>query len=302
MLVDNSAVNIFRDCPWKYYETYVKGIELIPPGEFYSPLQLGSRVHELLEEHYADGIAKYKPHENEKLEAEAQWILSAYKNHYPIESFKVLDVERTFKVALPDYCPKCYTLSTEDYLPLTLNMMYCRECNRPFPKGRHVYTGKIDLFVEEDGELYIIDHKTEKRTAKSNLPQKWAARDQATQYWWAAEKVYGKEINRFIVNVLRRPSPAGREGPEFPERQKVERTDMQMETALRDLVVEADTIQKYKEIFKDNPWPAHRENCYTWGQCEFYMPHLYGWSEAIEKAKYQKKEEYLHLGGVPIIQ
>lgn len=301
MQIDNSAVNTFRDCPWKYYETYVKGIELIPPGEFYSPLQLGSRVHELLEEHYADGIAKYKAHENEKLEAEAQWILSAYKNHYPIESFKVLDVERTFKVALPDYCPQCYS---DNVAIVGEKWCECLKCGKEFEQGRHVYTGKIDLFVEEDGELYIIDHKTEKRTAKSNLPQKWAARDQATQYWWAAEKVYGKEINRFIVNVLRRPSPAGREGPEFPERQKVERTDIQIETALRDLVVEADTIQRYMEVFKDKPWPAHRENCSPWAnyQCEFYLPHLYGFSEAILQAKYQKKEEYLNLEGVPIIQ
>jgi hypothetical protein len=158
------------------------------------------------------------------------------------------------------------------------------------------------LLVEQDNELYIIDHKTEKRSSKSNLPQKWAAKDQATQYWWAAEKIYAKPINRFIVNVLRRPSPAGREGPEFPERQRVERTDIQIETALRDLVVKGDEIEKYLKIFKDTPWPANRDNCYTWGQCEYYMPHLYGWSDEILRVKYQKKEEYLNLAGVRIIQ
>lgn len=301
MRLDNSAANTFRECPWKYYETFVRGVELIPPGESYSPLQLGSRVHELLEEHYS-GQPKYHQSPNDKLEEEAQWILQAYQAHYPVESFKVLDVERTFEVVLPDYCPECYSLNPQEKFDIQPDEVVCGECGHIYKKGRHTYTGKIDLLVEEDGELYIIDHKSEKRSSKSNLPQKWAARDQATQYWWAAEKIYGKEINRFIVNVLRRPSPAGREGPEFPERQKVERTDIQIETALRDLVVVADEIEKYQRIFKDKPWPAHRENCYTWGQCEFYLPHLYGWSDAILAAKYQEREEYLHLGGVPIIQ
>ncbi len=152
------------------------------------------------------------------------------------------------------------------------------------------------------GELYIMDHKSQKRGAKSNIPQKWAARDQGTQYLWAAEKVYEEPINRFLINILTRPSEKGQEGPSFPERMRVERTEIQIETALRDLVVVADTIEKYHKMFGDRPWPAHRENCYVWGQCEFYTPHLYGWDPIIMQEKYRPKKEYLDLGGVKIIQ
>jgi|SRR5690242_1094338 len=305
MRIDNSAANDHRVCPWLYYEKYEKegtGLELIQKDEKVRPMDLGTRVHELLEEHYR--TLKGEPREpylfsdNEPLEEEAQWIYQAYRAHYPIEDFKVLDVERTFEVALPDYCPKCFALHSEIR---DSGLLTCLDCGYwDWNPGRHTYTGKIDVLYEQNGELYIMDHKTEKRTAKSNLPQKWAARDQGTQYLWAAEKIYGKPINRFIVNVIRRPSPAGREGPEFPERQRIERTEIQIDTALRDLVYEADLIEKHKATFGEKPWPAHRENCFTWGQCEFYQPHLYGWSDAIRRHKYQNRKPYLDLGGVQL--
>lgn len=305
MLIDNSAAQDFRFCPWYYYERYIKegtGLESISDKETYGPLELGSRVHELLEEHYK-GQLKYAASPDEKLEEEAQWIMQAYRARYPQENFEVLDVEKTFKVALPDYCPKCYNKDNLHYgAIIPAEEILCNECGTFFLPSRHVMTGKIDLFYRQNDELFIMDHKTEKRSSKSNLPQKWAARDQGTQYLWAAEKIYGQSINRFIVNILRRPSPAGREGPEFPDRQRIERTEIQIETALRDLVYVADRIEEMKATFGDKPWPAHRENCYTWGPCEFYQVHLYGWSDAIRKHKFQNRKPYLDLGGVPIIQ
>ena len=306
MRIDNSGANDHRVCPWLYYEKYVKedtGLELIPTDK-YTSLQYGDRMHQILEEHYS-GKQKYPPSEVPELEDEAQLMIAAYRAHYPNEQFKVLDVERTFEVSLPDYCPTCYSPLCHPWIQgdgICRGQVVCEECGTIYYSSRHTYVGKIDLFYEYKDELYIMDHKTEKRTAKSNLPQKWAAKDQATQYWWAAEQVYGRPINRFIVNVLRRQSPAGREGPQFPDRQRVERTEIQIETALRDLVYEADLIEKHKSIFGDKPWPAHRENCYTWGECEFYRPHLYGWDELIRKHRYQNRKPYLDLGGVPIIQ
>ena len=303
MEIDNSAANDMRECPWLYYEKYVKGIEKKPAGdETYGPMELGARVHELLEMHYCPDGKRYEPSTNVALEDEAQWILECYRARYPVEDFEVVDVERSFKVALPDYCPQCYQ---QDFYPSETheNFIYCNYCDGPpFSIGRHIYTGKIDLLYKQDGKLYIMDHKTQKRGAKSNTPSKWAAKDQGTLYLWAAEKIYGQEIDRFVVNILTRPSPKGREGPSFPDRMPIERTDIQVETALRDLVLVADTIEHYKKVFGDKPWPAHRENCEAWGQCEFYVPHLYGWSDAIRQAKFREKKPYLELAGVPIIQ
>jgi PD-(D/E)XK nuclease superfamily len=305
--IDNSAANTFRECPYKYAESYLTEGTGLEPQPYdvneVKPLELGSRVHELLEEHYklmsGRPIVPYPEHNKPAVEMESQIIFQAYLAKYPVEDIEVVDVERTFRAELPILCPECY--SPVD-LPQGMLSVWCEHCNKPVFPNRHVYTGKIDLTYRTLEGLFIRDHKTQNRTAKSNLPQKWAARDQASLYLWVAEKIYGEPINRFEVNILIRPSPKFQEPPIFPERQRLERTKDQIAWALRDIVMVADDIDKYKRIFGDSPWPSHKENCYTWGQCEFYLPHTYGWSDEIRKNRYQPKTPYLDLGGVKIIQ
>jgi hypothetical protein len=306
MNIDNSRAAAFRTCPWMYYEMYERngaGIEAIPQfGEGYSALEYGARVHERLEEKYK-GKLLYPLHRNEALEIESEIMMQAYQAHYPDEQLDIVDVERTFKVQLPDlFCPRCWdTNFLRDYNELT---HYCAVCDYWFEKNRHVLIGKIDLTLRNEGKLDIWDHKTEKRGSKSNVPQKWGARDQASLYLWAAKKLYpNEEIGNFYVNVLTRQSEKGQVGPSFPERQKLERNDRAIEIAIRDIVVVADEIERYKRIFKDGEWPANRDRCYEWTYCTYYQLHRYGEQiDEILKYKYQPKEEYLKLGGVPIIQ
>lgn len=309
--IDNSAANAFRRCPFLYFEEYERegtGLELQPYNVTeVKPLDLGSRVHELLEEHYkalsGHPIAPYPEHANPAVEMEAQVIFPAYLARYPNEEMEIMDVERTFRAPLPEFCPECYSMNVDAEGAKDWAGAYrCLNCQLRFLPRNHIYTGKIDLTYRTAEGIFIRDHKTQNRTAKSNLPQKWAARDQASLYLWVAEKIYHEPINRFEVNVLVRPSPKFQEPPIFPERQRLERTPDQINWALRDIVMVADDIAKYKKIFGDSPWPSHKEECYTWGQCEFYLPHTYGWSDAIRREKYQPKTDYLHLAGVPIIQ
>ena len=284
MVIDNSQANQFRTCPLLWRETNIAngtGLELKPDLGKVAPMDLGSRVHELLEEYYNDlrgqPIPPYPESPNPALETEAQIIMGAYRARYPQEEFEIVDVERTFKVALPKIFTNFYD---------------------------HIYTGKIDLVFRQNGILNIMDHKTQNRRAASNHPKKWAARDQASLYLWAASKIYNEPIGNFYVNILVRPSEKLQEGPIFPERMKLERTSEQLDIAVRDLVFIADEIERYKNIFGDSLWPSNREACTegTWGDCPFYLPHTFGWSEAILQEKYQPKQEYLKLAGVPIIQ
>jgi PD-(D/E)XK nuclease superfamily len=275
ILIDNSAANAFRTCPTLYYNQYERngtGLQHIKyPGEEYNSLELGDRVHQLLEEYYSKTI-RYTPSLIEPLELEAQLIVEAYKANYPEEPFKVVDVENTFKIQLPN--------------------------------SHHYLTGKIDLTViPEDSvnlphyELDIIDHKTQTRTSKMNSPQKWAMRNQASLYLWAASKIYPENtIRSFWVNALTRPSEKMVKGPSFVEgRQKLERTPEQIHYALRDITLIADLIESYREKFGDKePWPRNQEACITFGQCEFYMPCLYGWSGEVGQ-KYEPKTPYLHI-------
>jgi PD-(D/E)XK nuclease superfamily len=310
MEIDNSRAACFRRCPWEYYEQYLRngiGVEPIPPpGEGYSPLMYGARIHERLEERYT-GILKYPPHVNEILELESEIMMQAYQARYPDEPLDVVDVERTFKVQLPDLCPTCYSSEfvVNAQHPGVPEGLLCEACRTYFLPGRHILVGKMDLVVRNDGLLDIWDHKTEKRGSKSNVPQKWGARDQASLYLWAAERLYpGEPIGNFFVNVLTRQSDKGQVGPSFPaERQKLERTQRAIDIAIRDIIVVADDIERYQRIFKDGEWPSNRENCYTWGYCDYYQLHRYGEDPAlILEHKFKPKEQYLQLGGIPIIQ
>ena len=275
MRLDNSAAKTFRMCPYAYYESYLRngtGIELKPMDkEGYSPIQFGTRGHELMEEHYRtmqinktlQWDSPYLPSPNENLELEAMMVMAGYVNRYPTEDFDIVDVERTICVPL-----------NED----------------------HEYTGKIDVvYRDREGVLNIMDHKFQMRSAKSNLPQQWAARDQATLYLWAAEKIYGEPIGNFFVNVVIRPSPAGLVPPTYPDRQKLERTEEQKRLAVRDLILTADLITEYSAKFGDTPWPSDREKCYTFFPCEFYQPHTFGIDENMLNIKYQPKTPYLNL-------
>lgn len=280
MEIDGSAASAFRTCPLLYYEQYVRGVELKPKGNEVTPLTLGSRVHELLEEYYCELAGNprvpYPASDNPALELEAEIIMAGYKAKYPQDEGVTVDVERSFRVALPS--------------------------------GRNVLTGKIDRTFTLDGVLNIMDHKTQNRRSNSNHPKKWAAKDQASLYLWAARKIYGDAIDpaqsRFHVNVLVRPSEKLQEPPIFPERQALERTEEQIKIAVRDIDFIADEIERYKALFGDDVWPANHEECTegNWGDCDFYQPHTYGWSDELLQHRYQPKQEYLHLAGVPILQ
>jgi len=279
MELDNSRANAFRECPYKYFEMYEAegtGLEPVPRiDNEYSALDFGARMHELWEEHFkemkGDPRPPYPESLNGVLESEAQVVLAAYKAHYPIETFEIVDVEKTFRVALPN--------------------------------SHHIYIGKIDLVHRENGILDITDHKSQDASAKSNLPQKWAARDQASLYLWAAEQIYKEPVGNFFVDVAIRPSPKGQRGPQFPERQRLERTPEQIALAIRDLIWVADQIEAMRERFGNHaPWPANREECYTWYPCPYYLPHTFGWSPEIREYKYQPKKEYLQLAGIKVIQ
>jgi hypothetical protein len=305
MEIDVSAANEFRTCPMMYFNKRLAdgtGLQLKSnPYDKVSPLDFGSRMHELWEEYYNELRGSlyylYPQSLNEVLEQEAQIMIAAYRAKYPSEPFEIIDVERTFKIELPAYCKQCYQ---------SVNIARCPYCGTVNSIEHHIGVGKIDVvFREENGQISIMDHKTENRQGNSNHPKIWAAKDQASFYLWVAKLIYpGEEIGRFYVNVAKRQSEKGQVGPVFLDRQPLERTNEQLEIAVRDLVIEADNIERYKAIFKDGLWPSNKQACTkgAWGDCEFYMPCTYGWDPLIKEKKYQKRTEYLNLAGIPIVQ
>lgn len=273
MIIDNTRATTFWLCPLKYYERFVKNIER-DWGPNADALPFGKRVHELLEEHYREQqitvpceyFPPYPECPNEAIELEAQALMAAYRNAYPVDSFTVVDVECTFQVAIP------YT--------------------------NHIYVGKLDAIVRDNdsGMLEILEHKTEKRSSKRNDPRAWAARSQASLYLWAAEQIYNEPFRDVLLNVLRRQSEKGQVGPEFPPRQRLQRTYAHKEEAIKNLVWIADQIE---ECEKTGFWPANRNHCMEGPfECDFYFVHLEGWTDELLRTKYKQAEKYLDMEGM----
>lgn len=263
---DNSRAKVWHKCPMAYQERYVKNREKNwekitgkPPAHRY-----GSRMHELLECHYKGEVSyRHGGPIAGLIEDEAQLMFEMYKAHYPVEPFKVLEVERVFEV--------------------------------PLPNSSHTYIGKIDLIVRDkaSGLLRILDHKTQKRNAKSNLPGVWTARAQASLYMWVAERLMGEKVDCFILNLLTRQSDAGNCPPEFPDRQHIQRTPEQQEEAICNIIWTFDQIERMEKEFGDKPYPQDRDQCQVGNfKCDYYPIHIYGETE-FTLAEFKEAEEYL---------
>lgn len=277
MRLDNSMATLFRKSPLDYQERYVHKITRIWDKPDVSPLDFGTRCHQLMEEHYNDlrgtPIPPYPESPNAALELEAQALYALYLNQYPVEPFTVLDVERTFEVPL-------VTEAEGD--------------------SGHVLIGKMDVVIEEatvPGKISIVDHKFEKRSSHRQSALAWALRSQASVYMWAATRVYNKPVDKLVLNLCKRQSDKGQVPPEFPPRQTIQRTPEQMEVAIRDLMYTANEIERcMREFGTEQPWPSYTENCVGYGDymCEYYPLHIYGHTPETLKM-YQPTVPYLDL-------
>lgn len=275
MHLDNSGAKLFRFCPDAYKEKVLVGIEKKLAFDAPNHLAFGTRIHSLLEDYYRTlkgEVALPSEHSIDETELEAQEMFGLYRAHYPVESFVPVDVERTFKVEVA---------------------------------AGIEYTGKMDLvFRDENGNLGLMDHKSEKRGGKGNLPQAWAARDQVSLYKRAGELLYNEPIHSIVINVLTRSSPKGQEPASF-RRDTLQRTKEQVEKAVGDLVYVARQIEQLKEdrpvtFYPDGEcndaaiWPQNRENCHNMWACEYYGIHVMGRSPET-LSQFQPTKPYLDL-------
>ena len=267
MKIDNSRASLFRKCPYAYWERYVNNLARIPTDS--SPLELGTRVHQLLEEHYCQlkgaPIVPFPPSELQAIEDEAQYIVASYIGHYPMEPFTPVDCEKYFEVEIPG--------------------------------TGHTLIGEIDMVVRKNDtqRLAIFETKTEKRGSNNNSEKAWAMRPQVGLYKWAASQVYGEEVEGIILNVISRASEKGQMAPTF-RRDDLDRSPVQIAEALSDIVYWADQIERCsKEVPPGQPWPANRDRCVEgFMECSFYPLHLQNRGEELLRL-YQPAKEYLEF-------
>lgn len=186
----------------------------------------------------------YPPSQSEAIELECNATFAAYLAHYPSEPFDVVAVEQVFAVDIP--------------------------------RTEHTYTGKFDAIIryKDNGQLAILEHKTESRGSTRNLPEAWAARSQVSLYMWAANTLYREQPAHILLDVLRRASPKGQEPATF-YRDFLERTTKQCEASVADLVYVADQIEQL--AFVDARYPQNTDNCMNGRfKCDYYAKHIVG--------------------------
>ncbi len=121
-------------------------------------------------------------------------VLRQYNSKYDIEAFNLLldkdgkpMVEMSFALPLFEW----QASGPGDHFPQTVPI---------------VYTGRIDLPVSLDGQIYVMDHKTTGMMGKQFFDE-MRMTSQQRGYVWAFEQLMGQKVHGYIVNAIRTKEP-----------------------------------------------------------------------------------------------
>lgn len=189
-----SQIEVFLQCPYKWYKSYLLGEREIDTSE---ALALGTSVHETLEQ-YANTICEKKHLEL----AEAIEILdeNMEKNNIPFSSQenKVEAYSQHYQM-VENLCEKRNNLSNLLFGKTIVGAEIPFRYSVPFPftfvwRGKEyneIYlVGSIDLLlIDENGNYIVVDYKSGKKTFDSNKLQNNL---QHRIYSLVVQKKYGK--------------------------------------------------------------------------------------------------------------
>jgi len=222
LFIDNSGwMESITTCPrsLEYKQLYKR----IPSTES-AALNFGSAIHLALEHRYRHYLAQpvgdqfyneiadlfnsfFESHppmqEDYRNMNWAIEVVKRYMQRYSTESFSLLVdkdnkpiVELAF--ALPLFTHQAWMVNS-----LTKEQRILYEKNDGIPV---FYTGKIDLPVEIDNQIFICDHKTTSILGPSFFDQ-MKRTSQMRGYCWAFEQLTGQKTQGYMVNAIRVKAP-----------------------------------------------------------------------------------------------
>lgn len=244
LLFDNSALVDWQTCK-RLWE--LKDLRRYASTDEAAGRNFGSAIHRALETRYKligpgpvtpeceaamnDALARYfsespAPAMDFRGLSHAQKFLAVYNTVYPHEPFRILTttkgepfVERTFALPFGEVngqCPKCKGRGLESR---TVDADYpCPMCHgKKYAPIRIVYTGKIDLAIEQGGDQWTKDHKTTFQFGRT-IDMDWAVDGGQTGYVWAFSQTMGRRPRGFLINAMRvrKPSKADAYGDSAP--------------------------------------------------------------------------------------
>lgn len=211
LFVDNSFLETLTTCPRaaQYSKLNSRVSSADKPA-----LNFGSAIHLALEH-------RYKTYKNQSpdtyFDDEIATLLSKYfeDNPQPMDDFRnlnwALEVVRKYNEKYP--IEPFSLLESIDGPMVEMSFALPLFTYRGFPNGGTlgmaipiVYSGRIDLPVMRDGQLFILDHKTTSMLG-SSFWEKAKMSTQGRGYCWAFEQLTGQVVTGFGINAIRSKEP-----------------------------------------------------------------------------------------------
>lgn len=263
--VDNSQLQEFKNCQFRYYLHYKLGYKKRREGDTEHDRNFGSGIHAALETHYKGGewgavrdkfAQEYPTQLDQEDQAKTQQngliVLEAYRDQYQVQ-------DRNWEV------------------------IACEEVGQWEIAPGVIYVVKIDLIVRDrqNGGIYVVDHKTTGKTFDYRYWSQFEPNSQITGYCAYAEWKYG-ECSGAYINGIRlgyrsrkyKDEPAGFYY-EF-QRQMFNRNQRQVANWKKDAVEWAEQLQLANQLDR---WGKNMGQC---GWCSY---------AAICKAEWDPRDE-----------
>jgi len=213
LFIDNSFLDKFNSCPRAAEYTLLHRRVLANAA---AALNYGGAIHAALAHRYTTSGDYITPTvENEQCELLTKWF---EEKPNPVDDHRTLELACSHIRAYN----KCYFSETFNVLhwqgapavelPFTFHL---GEVEIKFEDGMRLvqvmYCGRIDLVVQDDNQVFVVDHKTSSIMGDQFF-KGLSVSPQMMGYICGLESLAGQRPAGFIVNSLRVPSPRKREG------------------------------------------------------------------------------------------
>ena len=279
--IDNSSLELFTTCPTQ--ALFAKIYRRVKSGDRL-PLIYGAAIHAGLEAYYSHAhtfnediihaiYAEFSGTTNEfsnwrtpELACEA---LESYISHYSSDTWHILrDQAQKPLVEIPFSVPLGVVEVDDEFIgpPDYLSQLFAYP-DSTYVHNIHVYwTGKIDLIIKDESDIWIVDHKTTSILSKSFFDDFHL--NQATiGYVWAARTLSYPAVG-LILNIIaaRAPSKTGTH-LEFERRRFFYPSHRLDEFVPNTLSIVTNFIQQILH----NDFPRHTKWCCgKYGTCQFH--------------------------------